>query len=187
MRRASIITCSLLLTFAVPAGLAVASPDREVVTGVYRYHINDDEGNSRLVTVLAIGKEGVANGVWSWAQPVPGGSRAFGTITCLNVDGPDAWLAGPVKWASVGPPWPPAVFMWIRDGGLPGGGGDEAITWIADSAFHDLAAMNTLCEAAATSFDEASMAALGLSYEPGMETLHREPLAGGNLRVIDDN
>jgi hypothetical protein len=50
-------------------------------------------------------------------------------VTCLVIDGQDAWLAGPSTVDTVGDT--PAVFINLHDGG-PDGEGDRAILWRAN-------------------------------------------------------
>jgi hypothetical protein len=52
-------------------------------------------------------------------------------VTCLVIDGNEAWLAGPSTTDTVGNT--PAVFIHLVDGG-PAGDGDEAILWRANTS-----------------------------------------------------
>lgn len=70
-------------------------------------------------------------GTWSW-QPLPDGLILSGPVTCLVIDGNEAFVFGPAKVGGR------AAFMWVVDGGGPGGGDDAAIAWIQDLPGDDL-------------------------------------------------
>jgi hypothetical protein len=53
-----------------------------------------------------------------------------GPVTCLVVDGPEAWIAGPATSASDGTT-DRAALLYVRDGG-PGGRDDAALLWMND-------------------------------------------------------
>jgi hypothetical protein len=73
-----------------------------------------------------------------------GGSSAGGPVTCLVVDGRDAWLAGPATTTSDGST-DRAAFLFVHDGG-PDGEGDTAILWMNDPG-QTLATLEGWCEA----------------------------------------
>ena len=109
-----------------------------MLTGHYTYHALGDPDQPRAVTVVA-GATDPASGTWKWDTTF--GSFS-GTVTCLRVDGADAWLAGPVTSPD---PLFASVFMWVHDGGAPGKAGDMAFTWGTDP-WESLADMEALCE-----------------------------------------
>jgi hypothetical protein len=108
---------------AVVAGLALggavhADPGPKV-TGGYSYIVFEGR-EPRSVSVEAQGSDPV-RGRWVFER-----GRLSGPVTCLNVQGDEAFMFGPGTVGGRG------AFLWVRDGGLPGGAGDEAITWIQD-------------------------------------------------------
>jgi hypothetical protein len=125
------------------SGVALAKPPVAMVTGTYTYFNAGDPVRWRTVSVNARATE-PATGSWSWTTPL---GSAGGPVTCLRVDGADAWLAGPV---TTGDQPTPAVFLWVHDGGAPGTDGDTAFTWGADPG-ETLADMEALCESMTTS------------------------------------
>ena len=174
MRRAAMVAVLLVMVFS---GVALAKGPDAKVTGTYTYFVLGDPNNDRLVSVDSKGKDPV-KGVWSWTQLPAAGLSASGLATCVVVDGPDAWVAGPTTQG-----YGVAAFLWVHDGGLPKGAGDSAVTWIADPGVQTLTDMETLCAHEATVFTQAAMEALGLVYEPTMEGLTRFPVESGDLVV----
>jgi len=140
MRRASALAVIMVMALS---GIALAKAPVAMVTGTYTYLIGDDPGRWRTVTLNARATD-PAMGTWSWTTPA---RNTSGPVTCLRVDGADAWLAGPVTSGDLGSP---AVFLWIHDGGSPGTNGDTAFTWGADPG-ETLADMEALCESMTTS------------------------------------
>ena len=92
-------------------------------------------------------------------------------MSCLVVDGPDARVAGPLTRGTE--PSGVAGFLWVQDGGLPGGAGEMAITWMADLGVQTLADMEALCQAKATTAD----------FTGDMTGLEQESVLTGNLTV----
>lgn len=131
MRRATVLAIVLVMALA---GAVQAKDPVAIVAGHYTYFV--EPGNLREVTVTAHGTDPVT-GTWSWTQ-VPSGWHLSGPVTCLVVDGPDAWMAGPSTDGN-------AAFLWVHDGGSPGSRGDTAVTWIADPG-ETLEDMEELCE-----------------------------------------
>ena len=132
---------ALVLIFMLAVPVAAAPPVTmkvEKVTGSYTYYTFSEF--PRTVSVSAHGTDPV-KGTWSWTAPH--GSFS-GPVTCLQVSGDDAWLAGPSWDGSF------AVFMWVHDGGTPGRAGDTAFTWGADPG-ETLEDMEALCESMSTS------------------------------------
>ena len=105
----------------------------------------------RRDSVLARFEGGEAVGEWTRNQPPTGAPRnSFaGPVTCLVIDGPDAWLAGPSTVDTVGDT--PAVFIRLHDGG-PDGQGDLALLWRANTG-QTIETMEGWCQ---TKFSPAS-------------------------------
>ena len=80
-------------------------------------------GAARNVTINALGTDPVKG---SWSFGGRSNDRISGPVTCLLVEGDEAFMFGP--WTVGGR----GAFLWVRDGATPGGADDEAITWIQD-------------------------------------------------------
>jgi hypothetical protein len=77
-------------------------------------------------SVAAHFENGKPTGEWSHKVPAVAPSEFYGgPITCLEVDGPDAWMAGPATTATDGTK-NRAVFIHMHDGG-PDGAGDLVV------------------------------------------------------------
>ena len=113
--RGAVIAVVAALAFG---GAAQADPGPGV-TGGYSYLVFEG-APPRSVAIEAQGSDPV-KGKW-----VFGRGRLSGPVTCLNVQGNEAFMFGPGTVGGRG------AFLWVRDSGLPGGAGDEAITWIQD-------------------------------------------------------
>ena len=181
MRRAVVLAVLLALTLN---GVALADRPLASVSGDYTYTFASPwpqplAGSSRHVSLMAVGGARAA-GAWSFSNSVGGWS---GRVTCLQVVGPDAWIAGPVTHGTAAQ-LPVAAFLWVHDGGLPNGAGDTAITWSTDPG-ETLADMVTLCQDKATEFDQAAQIAMGINYDPDLAALDwgRVPVTSGNLTV----
>lgn len=124
-----------VLVMAVGGIVQAASPPA-VVAGSYTY--TTDGGGHRTVSIRAQGADPV-RGTWSF-------QNRSGPITCMVVDGPDAWLAGPTSSGEL------AAFLYVHDGGTPGTAGDAAVTWISDPG-QTLADMESWCR---TSYTEVT-------------------------------
>jgi hypothetical protein len=109
----------------VLAGVVQATGTVDSVTGSYSYVVFEG-GAPRSVVVDAHGTDPI-KGTWSF-----GGGQLSGPVTCLVVDGDQAFMFGPGTVGGRG------AFLWVRDGGTPGGSDDEAITWIQDLPGDDL-------------------------------------------------
>jgi hypothetical protein len=133
---------------ASPSGVPSTSPSasasgasRASVDGAYAYNVAP--GATRRDSVSAHVEGGGPVGEWSRMTPATGGGTAFGgPVTCLVIDGPDAWLAGPATTASDGST-DRAAFLYVHDGG-PGGDGDSAVLWMNDPG-QTLATMEGWC------------------------------------------
>jgi hypothetical protein len=112
------------------------------VSGGFTYDAVDDPSQPRSVTISAQGSGADVRGTFTWTRP----SGVYGgPVSCLQVDGSDAWFAGPI---TSGPPRNnegfPAVFTYLHDGGTPGSAGDYAFVWGADPG-QTLSDMESLC------------------------------------------
>jgi hypothetical protein len=116
------------------------------VTGNYRYWNFDDPttpARERQVSVSAKGTDPLS-GRWSLTRPDLNASIS-GDVTCVVVDGDQAWVAGRItKIKRVDPALVgEGVFLWVRDGaaaGVP----DKAYSWIGDPG-QPLAEMEGWC------------------------------------------
>lgn len=108
------------------------------VAGAYVY----GDAPPRRDTVSAHFENGPV-GEWSRRTPATGDGTAYsGPVTCLVIDGSEAWLAGPVETASDGSTG--AAMLYLHDGG-PEGQDDEVVLWLATSA-QTLTTMTGWCE-----------------------------------------
>ena len=145
-------------------GAAQADPGPRV-TGGYSYIVFEGS-EPRSVAVEAQGSDPV-RGRWVFER-----GRLSGPVTCLNVQGDEAFMFGPGTVGGRG------AFLWVRDSGLPGGAGDEAITWIQDLPGDELppdVEPQTLEEMEGWCLNE------GAGY-PGLD-LGPVPLVSGNLTI----
>jgi hypothetical protein len=101
------------------------SPEADAVTGSFTYSVVEGSAGRR-VTVDARGTD-LVTGRWTFAA-LPDGDTQGGPVTCLVVDGRDAYLFGPPGSAGGR-----AFFLWVRDEG-EGGADDRAIGWMQDLA-----------------------------------------------------
>jgi hypothetical protein len=141
-RRSTIVLIvAMLMVVGVVAAAGAAPPTTKKVakaTGTYEYITIT--GSWRAASISAHATEPL-KGRWTWTAE---GTTYRGPVTCLQVSGDDAWLAGPMSDGSG------AVFMWVHDGGTPGRAGDTAFTWGTDDG-ETLADMEALCESMTTS------------------------------------
>jgi hypothetical protein len=112
---ASLLAASALIVSTVEA--APPAGPTSIVAGSYRY--TTFTGGHRSASIAAVATPSV-KGVWSL-------QTHRGTVTCLVVDGQDAWLAGP---GTSGPDT--GVFMHVHDGGTPGAADDLVTSWGQD-------------------------------------------------------
>ncbi len=121
----------------VPPSPSPSSPAR-FIAGAYIY----GENPPRQDTVSAHFEDGPV-GEWTRRSPATTDGDTFaGTVTCLVIDGSEAWLAGPMTAATDGSTG--AAMLYVHDGG-PNGEGDEVVLWLATSA-QTLATMTGWCE-----------------------------------------
>ena len=86
----------------------------------------------RRGSVSASFPDGVPAGAWSRRVPPTGNSKIWsGTITCLVIDGDEAWMAGPVTVSADGKT-KQAIFILVRDRG-PQGDGDRVLMQLSNS------------------------------------------------------
>ena len=122
-----------------PSPAASPTPGPGTVNGAYAYSVNP--GAQRRDSVNALEADPAA-GTWSRMNMV---NSAFvgGTLTCVVIDGSDAWMAGPATSSSDGST-DKAALLYVHDSGVAGGEGDTAVTWITDPG-QTLATMEGWC------------------------------------------
>jgi hypothetical protein len=101
------------------AASAVAAAPVDRASGSYSY---TSSSGPKTVSVDAHGTNPV-KGSWTFKSRVV----LSGTITCLVVQGDDAYMFGLPSNGDR------AAFLWLHDGGTPGTAGDEAVTFIEDA------------------------------------------------------
>lgn len=118
----------VLILASAPAAAAPTGPGH--AAGSYNYH---PFGNvpGRSLTVFAEGPAAY-KGSWATFDPDTGVVLRAGLVTCLSVDGGDAWMAGPETYRAAGLQAASGAFLHVRDGGAVGPAGDAATTWFAD-------------------------------------------------------
>lgn len=116
-----------------------ATPSGAFVVGAYVY----GDSPPRRDTIAAR-LDGGPRGEWSRRMPATGDGNSFaGPITCLEISGSDAWLAGPTTTATDGSSGG-AVMIHVHDGG-PAGNGDTVVMW-QSTAGQTLTTMTEWCE-----------------------------------------
>lgn len=111
------------------------------VNGAYSYTVGS--GSTRRDSVAARLEGERAAGEWSQMIPASGGVSIGGPVTCLVIDGHDAWLAGPATTASDGSVGRSAL-VYVHDGG-PGPDDDTAVLRMNDPG-QTLTTMEGWCE-----------------------------------------
>jgi hypothetical protein len=116
------------------------SPSGPFVLGNYVYGTTPP----RRDTLAAHFEEGRPAGEWSRRSPATGDSSDYfgGPVTCLEISGSEAWLAGPATTATDGTTV--AAFIHVTDGG-PDGKGDTAFLWQAKRG-QTIVTMEDWCE-----------------------------------------
>ncbi|HEX6868143.1 MAG TPA: hypothetical protein VF119_05025 [Candidatus Limnocylindrales bacterium] len=117
MKRSVGVILATIVLVGSGAGVASAARPTGMVAGTFTYRPFD--GTAVRSGSIAGVDTPRQKGVWSWQD-------RSGPITCLVVDGQDAWLAGP---GTSGPDT--GVFIHVHDGGL-GAAGDLATAWGQD-------------------------------------------------------
>lgn len=177
MRRIALLVAVLVLvTVAGSAlgGVAEAKKPTGTVAGHYTYNIFGDPCNWRTWTIHAVGTNPV-KGSWTVDRWTCGGltNSLTGSVTCLRVDGDDAWVAGPIAGGG-------AAFIFLHDGGSPGAAGDRALGWFADPP-QTLEDMETICEA----MPSPPFLLWSAGPPPGLVQIDAQPVIKGNLTVRD--
>ncbi len=102
------------------------------------------KGPPKRDSVAAHLENGKPTGEWSHKVPAVAPSKFYGgPITCLEVDGPDAWMAGPATTATDGTK-DRAVFIHMHDGG-PDGAGDLVVVQL-NTQGQTIATMEQWCQ-----------------------------------------
>ncbi len=116
-RRVAVVLAASALAVSGVGSVSAAAPTG-IAAGSFTYH---PFGRPALRTgsIDALGSQPVS-GSWRW-------QGRHGPITCLVIDGSDAWLAGP---GTTGPDT--GVFIHVHDGGLLGGADDMATAFGQD-------------------------------------------------------
>ena len=122
-----------------PAGAAASPSAASSANGAYAYSVSPGAMRPGL-DVRA--PRGASVGEWSHMNPANGTSYG-GPVTCLVIDGHDAWLARPATPASDGSVGR-AAFIYVHDGGQ-GGKDDPANLWMNDRG-RTLSTMEGWCE-----------------------------------------
>jgi hypothetical protein len=121
---------------AAPSPASVGS-----VNGSFTY----SEFEPRRGSITARFVDGAPDGAWSRRVPPAGNSKIWsGTITCLVIDGDEAWMAGPVT-VSADRKTNQAIFILARDRG-PQGEGDRVLMQLSTSG-ETLAVFEGWCRA----------------------------------------
>jgi hypothetical protein len=106
---------------STPPTSSTPSADLDRVSGSYTYKVFGD-APERSVSVEAIGSDPVT-GTWTF-QALPDGAPQSGPVTCLLVQGNEAFMFGPPAEAGGR-----GAFLWVIDGGAAN---DRAISWMQD-------------------------------------------------------
>jgi hypothetical protein len=112
---------------ASPTSAASASAPAITVNGAYAYSVNPSAHRRDSIAV-----RGGDPPTGTWSRLIPdSGAFLGGPVTCLVVDGSDAWMAGPATEKSEGVVGT-AALLYVHDSGEAGGTADTAVTWITD-------------------------------------------------------
>ena len=117
-RRIGVLSVTIALGLIVSAAPVIAGSPTALVAGSYTY--TTFTGGHRQVGISARLSGGEASGSWS-------NLAGSGPITCLVVDGNEAWLAGT---GTTGPET--GIFIYVIDGGAPGSAYDLVTAWGQD-------------------------------------------------------
>jgi hypothetical protein len=113
----------------VLATAAAAAGPIGTVAGYYTYLANNDPAAPRTLAVAS--GEWFANGTWTRIDTATGEILRSGQVSCLVIDGDDAWMAGPETYRAAGLDQSAGSFLYVH-GPRPGSGGDSAVTWFGD-------------------------------------------------------
>lgn len=129
MRRIALLTAGYALVSAAvlalsltPNDVAQARGPVPMVNGHSTYWLFDDRPDSERTLQINVRGTIPPQGTWFWETPGMEGNAWSGPVACLQVEGSDAWLAGPTADGLN------AVFIFVHDGGLD----DEVFVWGAD-------------------------------------------------------
>ena len=143
---------------APPSPAAVPSGSGSLVNANYTYDARTDSLAARLDAGKPVGE-------WWRQTPVSGKVQSYGgPITCMVVDGKDAWLAGPAATATDGRSGL-AIFFRLHDGG-PNGDGDTALGYLSNPG-QTLTTMQTWCETRYTPTAMKPLTSGDVLVEPG--------------------
>jgi hypothetical protein len=110
------------------------------VDGAYEY----GKAPPKRDTIAVHMENGKPVGEWSRKEPAVAPSRFYGgPITCLIVEGKDAWMAGPATTATDGTKRR-AAFIHVHDGGRDGKG-DRVVLWLS-TASQTITTMEQWCQ-----------------------------------------
>ncbi|HET8786281.1 MAG TPA: zf-HC2 domain-containing protein [Candidatus Limnocylindrales bacterium] len=119
----------------------------------------------RIDSVAARLEDGKPVGEWWRQTQVDGKTQSYaGPITCLVIDGNDAWLAGPATSATDGRSGL-AIFFRLHDGG-PNGAGDAARGYLSNPG-QSLTTMQTWCETKYTQPEVTPLTSGDVSIDEG--------------------
>lgn len=138
MRRASTLAFALVLTLVAGGGAAAKDPS---VTGDASYVLF---GYDYSVSLGAHAGD-PPNGSVHWHGAF--GHWFDGAVTCVSIDGSDAWLSGPVTDTDL--PMFSGFVVRVHDGGTPGSAGDMAVTFV----YVDLADAMKACQKTSRQID----------------------------------
>ncbi len=88
MRRAAVLAIVLVLALG---GVAQAKSSVDKVAGTFSYYAFAGEPASYRVLSVNAQTTDPVKGSWTWTRP---NGTFSGPVTCLRVDGDDAWIAG---------------------------------------------------------------------------------------------
>jgi hypothetical protein len=138
-----------------PSAAALPTGPGPLVNANYTYLDRTDSVAARL-------KDGKPVGEW-WRQTEVGGKTESygGPVTCLVIEGPDAWVAGPATTASDGRK-DLAILFRLHDGGA---NGDDSARGYLTNPGQTLTTMQTWCETRYTPADLAPLTSGDVSIE----------------------
>ncbi len=125
-----------------PSGSPSTSPHDagSHVDGAYVY----GETPPKRDTIAVRFEDGRPVGEWSRREPAAGAATFYGgPITCLIIDGRDAWMAGPAQTATDGST-DRAAMVYVHDGGADGDG-DLVVLWLSTPG-QTITTMEQWCE-----------------------------------------
>jgi hypothetical protein len=130
MRTVRSLIAAAIVGLLVLAPAAAAGPPAGNVAGYYTYYPFGGT-SERTIAVLAHGNAPV-KGTWARIDGATGVVLRAGLVTCLVIDGTEAWMAGPETFRADGLYVSEGSFLQVLDGAQPGPEGDFAVTWFGD-------------------------------------------------------